>query len=341
MWDFKTDYNKLKIRRVMYKVSRMVLSIFVVSLIALGCEGPSGIEGPQGPEGPIGPAGEDGSMMYSGEGEPSDDIGEIDDYYLDQDTGELYGPKGEDGWGNSISLQGAPGEDGADGQDGSEIHSGFGSPADSIGIIGDFYLDRRDAKLYGPKTEDGWVSFIFLRGPQGEPGEDGNANVRSSGWTQLPAGDWSISGGYRSPDDISINQISAASGGWFGLSDAELDGAVLVYVRGALGEPETGGRPTEVIQLPAKVEVSGGGKTGGIELRYKHGGDPDFAKWVMPIVGIQSGSWDTDYMINTYLPSLEFKAVVIGATSVSKRASFPPIDFSNYKAVAEYYGLGS
>ncbi|MGM0546118.1 MAG: hypothetical protein ACQEST_05290 [Bacteroidota bacterium] len=84
----------------MYKVSRIVLSVLLVSLIALACEGPSGSEGPQGaegPEGPVGPAGEDGSMMYSGEGEPGDNVGDIDDYYLNQNTGELYGPKEEDG----------------------------------------------------------------------------------------------------------------------------------------------------------------------------------------------------------------------------------------------------
>ncbi|MEX0662490.1 MAG: hypothetical protein WEA58_07945 [Balneolaceae bacterium] len=156
----------------MYKIGRIVLSIFIVSLIALACEGPSGpegIQGSEGPEGPVGPAGEDGSLMYAGEGEPGNDIGDIDDYYLNQDTGELYGPKDEDGWGDpGVVLMGA---DGQDGEDGSQIHSGSGEPDPDLGAEGDFYLNEDEYDLYGPKTSNGWGSPLNLKGV------DGNANV--------------------------------------------------------------------------------------------------------------------------------------------------------------------
>jgi len=161
-------------------------------------------------------------MIYAGEGAPSADTGSEGDFYLDKLTGEMHGPKDGNGWGSPISLQGPSGEDG------SVIHSGSGSPADSIGVVGDYYLDRNLAKLYGPKTEQGWTSWIFLKGHKGDPGEDGNANVRSSGWTQIPAGDWSINGAYQSPNDISTYPINTASGGWFGLYAMEdLNGVVL------------------------------------------------------------------------------------------------------------------
>ncbi|PAU95650.1 hypothetical protein CK503_00880 [Aliifodinibius salipaludis] len=162
----------------MYKISRIILSILLVSLIALACEGPSGSEGPQGPQGeagPIGPAGEDGSVMYAGPDAPTEDIGNEGDYYLNSNTGEYYGPKDSNGWGNPIIvLMGEDGQDGADGQDGedgSQIYSGNGAPDASLGVEGDYYLDKDSYELYGPKTSSGWGSPLNLKGA------DGNANV--------------------------------------------------------------------------------------------------------------------------------------------------------------------
>ncbi|PAU95649.1 hypothetical protein CK503_00875 [Aliifodinibius salipaludis] len=156
----------------MYKISRIVLSILLVSLIALACEGPSGSEGPQGPQGeagPIGPAGEDGSVMYAGPDAPTADIGNEGDYYLNSNTGEYYGLKDSNGWGNPIII--LMGEDGQDGEDGSQIYSGTGAPDASLGVEGDYYLDKDSYELYGPKTSTGWGSPLNLKGA------DGNANV--------------------------------------------------------------------------------------------------------------------------------------------------------------------
>lgn len=81
-----------------------LLSFIVIIALNVGCDEPTAVEGPQGPkgeqgeQGPVGPAGEDGSMIYAGKGAPADDIGKAGDYYLDQDTGALYGPKSSDGW---------------------------------------------------------------------------------------------------------------------------------------------------------------------------------------------------------------------------------------------------
>lgn len=162
----------------MYKISRIVLSILLVSLIALACEGPSGSEGPKGPQGeagPIGPAGEDGSVMYAGPDAPTADIGNEGDYYLNSNTGEYYGPKDSNGWGNPIIVlmgeDGQDGTDGQDGEDGSQIYSGNGAPDASLGVEGDYYLDKDSYELYGPKTSSGWGSPLNLKGA------DGNANV--------------------------------------------------------------------------------------------------------------------------------------------------------------------
>lgn len=152
------------------KISSLVLILLMLGFV--GCEGPAGEQGPQGqqgPQGPVGPAGEDGSMMYSGQGAPDASTGENGDYYLDTDTGELYGPKDGNGWGNPIMV--LMGQDGQDGEDGSQIYAGSGAPSSSLGQIGDFYLDQANYDMYGPKTDQGWGSPINLKGA------DGNANV--------------------------------------------------------------------------------------------------------------------------------------------------------------------
>ncbi|MEL7833903.1 hypothetical protein [Fodinibius sp. Rm-B-1B1-1] len=157
----------------MRELSR-VLTLFLIAVLPLfmGCEGPVGEQGPQGSEGsqgPVGPAGDDGSMIYSGTGVPASSIGSSGDYYLDTNTGEMYGPKDDNGWGNPIIV--LMGQDGQDGEDGSQIHAGTGAPASSLGANGDFYLDKSNYDMYGPKTDQGWGSPINLKGA------DGNANV--------------------------------------------------------------------------------------------------------------------------------------------------------------------
>ena len=58
-------------------------------------------------------------------------------------------------------------------QKGSIIHSGLTPPNNSIGSIGDYYLDLSSYNLYGSKTAEGWGNPINLKGIQGEKGEPG------------------------------------------------------------------------------------------------------------------------------------------------------------------------
>lgn len=75
------------------------------------------------------------------------------------------GPEGPEGG------EGPEGPVGQVGEDGSEIHAGSGAPDASLGGLGDFYLDKDNYELYGPKTENGWGTPINLKGA------DGNADV--------------------------------------------------------------------------------------------------------------------------------------------------------------------
>lgn len=213
---------------IFQKFTMLLMPLALVWATLPGCEGPQGPEGaqgtqgPQGSEGLMGPAGEDGSVIHGGKGAPVEGTGKTGDFYLDQGTGELYGPKNDHGWGTPITLKGEDGtdgqdgndgrdgvdgqdgQDGADGQDGedgSQIYAGTGSPDVSLGVTGDYYLDKADYELYGPKTGSGWERPISLKG---------TANVIFSSWTTLDSAvrDSTIDGSKIRVGDINAPQLS-------------------------------------------------------------------------------------------------------------------------------------
>ena len=138
--------------------------------------------------------GKDGTAILSGNSTPALNEGNIGDYYFDKSTQKLYGPKKADGWGKPVTLKGTDGEkgekgnDGAKGEkgekgekgndgekgekgekgnDGTQIIPGIGTPTPSIGNNGDWYIDTKNKKLYGPKTQNGWGNEAILLGNGG------------------------------------------------------------------------------------------------------------------------------------------------------------------------------
>ena len=105
-----------------------------------------------------------------------------------------------------MNLSGA---DGQDGQDGSQIFAGDGPPDEGRGNEGDYYLDRENFQLYGPKSKEGWGEPIDLQGPEGDSGADGvsgwqrvtnSVEISANGGTQMmdiscPAGKNVLGGG--------------------------------------------------------------------------------------------------------------------------------------------------
>ena len=62
-------------------------------------------------------------------------------------------------------AQGIPGTNGQNGADGSRIYADNGSPANSVGSTGDYYIDKEAKIFYGPKTTTGWpTTGISLTG---------------------------------------------------------------------------------------------------------------------------------------------------------------------------------
>jgi hypothetical protein len=156
------------------------------------------LRGAAGAQGPTGAAGKDGSIIYSGSGAPVSTIGINGDYYLDKNTGNLYGPKIGANWGTALLLKGTNGINGTNGTDGTDgvngmngangangtngingstTLSGNGAPGVGLGALGDYYLDKTNYLLYGPKVAGSWGIPILLRGAAGPQGPTGPAGV--------------------------------------------------------------------------------------------------------------------------------------------------------------------
>src|SRR6201986_3711834 len=133
-------------------------------------QGGSGSQGPQGPPGSQGPQGPPGSPGAQGPQGPKGPPG----------AQGPQGPAGPQGPPGSPGAQGPQGSQGAKGNPGSQIFSGSGAPAATLGNIGDYYLDKTNFFLYGPKTATGWGTPVLLRGAQGPQGPAGPAGVAGS-----------------------------------------------------------------------------------------------------------------------------------------------------------------
>ena len=121
------------------------------------------------PRGETGTDGTDGKTILNGSGTPSG--GNNGDFWIDTNTNKLYGPKANDTWDTSsfVSLVGA------DGTDGKSVLNGSGVPQSTDGVDGDFWLETTNTRLYGPKSNGAWSSYVSLIGSGG--GGGGISNV--------------------------------------------------------------------------------------------------------------------------------------------------------------------
>ncbi|QIH34056.1 hypothetical protein [Sphingobacterium sp. DR205] len=167
-----------------------------------------------------------GSQILSGINVPDIALGRIGDFYFRTNTSDFYGPKTATTWGTPVNLKGATGTAGTNGTNGaagSKIHNGYGTPQDTLGRVGDYYISIATGNLYGPKTTTGWGDPIMnLRGPAGP-----QTDVIYSEWRTLY-------GSYQSPSSGNI------SGDFFVrefYDNPKLldEAAVLVYVREDVG----------------------------------------------------------------------------------------------------------
>ncbi len=118
-----------------------------------GINGKDGKDGLNGKDGKNGVNGKDGKDGLNGK---------------DGKNG-VNGKEGKDGLNGKDGKNGVNGKDGKDGlngKDGSRIHGGEGLPSPKLGQEGDWYIDKKNKRLYGPKTANGWADeFVDLSIP--------------------------------------------------------------------------------------------------------------------------------------------------------------------------------
>lgn len=144
-----------------------------------------------GPAGPVGPAGAPGTGgtspgLHSGTTTPAHTLGLDGDFYLNTSSKILYGPKNSGAWPTTgISIVGSlgpAGPTGPAGAPGASLIGGAGTPNNSIGADGDFYIDTVARELIGPKVSGVWpVTGTSLVGPTGSPGQDGTSILSGVG----------------------------------------------------------------------------------------------------------------------------------------------------------------
>ena len=130
-----------------------------------------------GTDGTNGTDGEDGTKIYNGEGIPADTLGNIGDYYLDNNSGYLYKKSNSSKWDVETKLKGDDGIDGEDGQRGPQINTlppGSPVPSDADNfILGDMILMLSNWDLYqvtGTNDNKTWNRIGNIKGATGNSG---------------------------------------------------------------------------------------------------------------------------------------------------------------------------
>ena len=154
-----------------------------------GAAGQNGANGTSGTNGTDGEDGLDGATVLNGSGAPSNSEGENGDFYIKTGSSpEIFGPKTAGAWGSGTKLKGS---NGTPGTNGNTVLNGTGTPSNTEGEEGDFYIKTgASPEIFGPKTESGWGSGTSLKGPQGPEGnikETLPPGVQMEGtWTAAP-----------------------------------------------------------------------------------------------------------------------------------------------------------
>jgi hypothetical protein len=94
------------------------------------------------------------------------------------------------------------------------ILSGTTPPSSAIGINGDFYIDVKNANIYGPKSKGKWLTPTSLRGIAGADGSDGKngADAKNISTASSTAGPQGIQGEKGATGSNGAAGISGATG---------------------------------------------------------------------------------------------------------------------------------
>ena len=171
-----------------FRKSISMMMTLSLGLLMTGCSTSTqvvaGKDGTDGVDGKDGIDGKDGTKIYTGEGNPTSDIGVVGDIYLDSQSGDLYS-KGESGWIKTGNIKGATGEAGSNGTDGiSIVGVTKTSTSGNVDIYTITYSNGTTSSFTVTNGSDGQP------GAQGEKGEDGHTPIITIGSN----GNWFVDG---------------------------------------------------------------------------------------------------------------------------------------------------
>jgi hypothetical protein len=143
-----------------------------------GATGATGAQGAKGDTGSAGAAGANGTTGAAGQDGATGPAGATGAQGAKGDTGAT-GAAGQDGATGATGAVGATGAQGIAGSNGNSVLSGTGTPANTAGADGDFYLDLASYTMYGPKASGDWPAATqSLIGPTGPIGPQGIQGIQ-------------------------------------------------------------------------------------------------------------------------------------------------------------------
>ena len=128
----------------------------------------------------------DGTKWLSGNGTPSSSLGNVGDWYVNIDTQGVFEKTGSSVWTFRLNMKGDKGDagnegkdgkdgtDGKDGADGSRILQGTTTPANSTGVVGDWYINIVLFDIYEKTGDITWTLRGNIKGEKGDNGDKGD-----------------------------------------------------------------------------------------------------------------------------------------------------------------------
>ena len=153
--------------------------------------------GPPGPQGPPGTPGTSPVWIVAA-GVPANTTGSNGDMYLNNLTGDVYGPKAGGVWGPiACNIKGPAGTPGYSPQ----YIVAAGPPSPAVGNNGDMFIDSTTSNVYGPKTNGVWGGVVCnIKGNTGAAGATGPQGPPGVGFR--PMGAWAAGTTYAQGDQV-------------------------------------------------------------------------------------------------------------------------------------------
>lgn len=197
-------------------------------------------------------------------------------------------------------------------------------PAGPDGIDG----ERGEKGNRGDRGEKGAKGDRGDKGPKGDRGATGNAGVQSTGWVTFPTWNHAFGVGNASfkeflDQDMYLQTFTGVSF----TSPHRHYAAIVAYME----------YQGTVRMLPARIKITGGGKTGTLYFRVTST-NVNGVPAIHPVVALSVGEWSPTYITTQLLPAVRWRVVIIPPTGYAEIQN-QHIDFTDYQAVKKAFNI--